>query len=788
MHFGPTISPVMIVHAAPNEAEVERNEPYQDLTGWTFSKLAKEAGLELHNCLTVYITNEPKALFSAQEYTTKKSKIDKEKFPRQIAGAFTSETLYQDIQQLQELVQVSNPAVILAVGDLPLLALCGTTEVGKWRGSELTVSIGSWSGIVVPIYDAHSIIKNWPLRELTKHDIEKRVVRKLKSGWAKPEYKFRVGMDDADEIINYLRAIPDGAWVSCDAETVQSRVMDCFGFATSPTEAICIPLFHRNGESYWDTKPFLRIIDEIRRTLNRVRVIGQNFNYDAQYLYRCHDIWSVAEWDTLSAQHVLFPGTPKSLDHLASLYCHSYEYWKDENKNWSGKEKIDDNQRWIYNCKDCCYTFEVAMEQMKLIEGMGFRRQYEIQRRTDLACFKTMLRGLNVNKDMKHELHHETKEAIKIREARLNELAGYDVNPRSPVQVKAMFKALNIKLPTKMGKASTDKECLEKLLDKEGPAKEVAALLLEIRSLGTIKSNVIDAPLDDDGKFHTSLNGCGAETFRLSSSKSAFMTGGNAQNITDGSRAHTDMPVPNLRRLYVPPPGYTIWECDQQRADVQVVAWEAGDEEMKAMFREGADLHTENAKALFGLREAPTKQQRDKGKTFVHLTDYGGKARTCAIKCGMTVHEADKAQKRWFEIHPGIKKWHERTEESLRREHCVYNAFGFRRYYFDRVEGLLGQALAWVPQSTVAIVDNMAWNNIEELDLEELQVLLQVHDSLVGIYETFKEGILLPLIHNAFSSVVVPYDDPLVIGVDIKTSVVSWGDCKHKEWENATST
>jgi hypothetical protein len=28
------------------------------------------------------------------------------------------------------------------------------------------------------------------------------------------------------------------------------------------------------------------------------------------------------------AQHVLFPGTPKSLDYLASLYCREYSQWK----------------------------------------------------------------------------------------------------------------------------------------------------------------------------------------------------------------------------------------------------------------------------------------------------------------------------------------------------------------------------------------------------------------------------------------------------------------------------
>lgn len=791
MQFGPTISPVLIVLGSPTQKDIDQNEPFQDLVGYTFKKILEEASLEPHNCLTTYVVRTPYSARSlATQWTVKKTKVDREKYPASLYAAHCTEEFRAGADALFELIKETKPKVILAVGEAPLLSLLGQTSTATWRGSELPLTVGGHTSVVIPIYDASSIITNWLLREVTIHDVQKRVVQKLSTGWTPSPLTLTIE-PSFEECLALLDGLTTGAWCAVDIETVRFHDIDCIGFASSPTEGFCIPLLHKDGTNYWPAEQHRALVEKIRETLNRLRVIGQNFNYDAQYLWVRFGIWCVAEWDTLSAQHVMFPGTPKALDYLASLYCDHYVYWKDENKNWTGKEKVDDRQRWTYNVTDCLRTFEVATEQMKLVSAMGMEPQLAIQRKTDLACFKTMLRGIPINKDMRHVLNGETKAAIKAREERLNEIAGHEVNPRSPLQVKALFSELGLKLPTKMGKVSTDKEAMEKLLDKGGVAGELAALLIEIRSLGTLNRNVIEAKLDPDGKFHTSLNGCGTETFRLSSSQTAFKTGGNAQNITDGSRAKTDMPIPNLRKLYVPLPGFTIWECDQERADVQVVAWEARDDLLKQMFREHADLHTENAKALFGLSGTPTKPQRDKGKTFVHLTNYGGKARTCAVKCGMLVAEAEKAQKRWFEMHPGIKEWHRRIESELRSRRYITNAFGFRRYYFDRLDGLLGQALAWIPQSTVALVDNMAWHFLEELELPELQVFLQVHDSLMGIYETSKEGILLPLIHEAFLSVVVPYEDPLIIGADIKTSEVSWGDCKPLEgerlerWESA---
>jgi hypothetical protein len=85
---------------------------------------------------------------------------------------------------------------------------------------------------------------------------------------------------------------------------------------------------------------------------------------------------------------------------------------------------------------------------------------------------------------------------------------------------------------------------------------------------------------------------------------------------------------------------------------------------------------------------------------------------------------------------------------------------------------MLPEALAWIPQSTVGIYINRIWQNIFN-NLKPVQVLLQVHDSLAGQFPTGFD----PQLIKDQSQVVIPYDEPLIIPVGIKTSEKSWGDC-----------
>jgi len=249
--------------------------------------------------------------------------------------------------------------------------------------------------------------------------------------------------------------------------------------------------------------------------------------------------------------------------------------------------------------------------------------------------------------------------------------------------------------------------------------------------------------------------------------------------------------TPNLRRLILPDPGYVLVDCDLSGADAQVVAWEADDQELKAAFRAGLKVHRKNFEDMWGRpftaqdEKIPLKGRRytpyDEMKRAVHATNYGAADRTVAITLGWTVSEANSFQGRWFNLHPGIREWHKRTERELQLTRTIYNKFGYRIVFFDRVDGLLPEALAWTPQSTVGLVCSRAAVNLSRIWW--VQVLLQVHDSVAFQLPIKKfTPSNMALIRDALT-VLVPYPDPLTIPWGIKASVKSWGDLIKTDWD-----
>ena len=244
--------------------------------------------------------------------------------------------------------------------------------------------------------------------------------------------------------------------------------------------------------------------------------------------------------------------------------------------------------------------------------------------------------------------------------------------------------------------------------------------------------------------------------------------------------------LPNIRKFFVPDKGYLLVDADLAGADAQVVAWEANDSDLKAAFRAGLKIHIKNVRDLqptecVGMSDAQLKATDrpgglyHNGKRRIHATNYGVHPRTLAIKLRTTIALEERFQSTWFNLHPGIKEWHERTEHDLFTTRTIYNKFGYRIIYFDRIDGLLPKALAWPPQSTVALTCLKGMRQVER-SFSFVEMLLQTHDSATFQIPLHRED-KLPSIIKRFE-VEIPYDDPLVIPWGVTTSAESWGDCQ----------
>jgi DNA polymerase I-like protein with 3'-5' exonuclease and polymerase domains len=221
----------------------------------------------------------------------------------------------------------------------------------------------------------------------------------------------------------------------------------------------------------------------------------------------------------------------------------------------------------------------------------------------------------------------------------------------------------------------------------------------------------------------------------------------------------------NIKELFLPEDGYIVGDADLAQADARVVAWDAEDETLKEIFNDPSlDLHTENAKTIFGSCPTKNHPNRKKAKAGVHAVNYHVFPQTLAKTLGITVLEAEYFIRRWFEAHPKIKAWHDRIYHEMMVEKKIRNAFGFEKKFFGPRDSptALSEALAWIPQSTVAIIINKVWMNIEKLDPSDIYVTMQTHDSVnFEIYLPRLPSTALDL-EKCFE-VYVPYADPLHI-------------------------
>jgi len=243
--------------------------------------------------------------------------------------------------------------------------------------------------------------------------------------------------------------------------------------------------------------------------------------------------------------------------------------------------------------------------------------------------------------------------------------------------------------------------------------------------------------------------------------------------------------TPNIKSLFLAEPGWIVADTDLAQADARVVAWEADDEVLMEMFLDPSiDLHTENAKTIFGTCPDKSHPNRKKAKAGVHAVNYHVGARTLAKALGCTVHEADMFIKRWFEAHPKIQQWHNRIYDEMVNRRYIENAFGFRKCFFGKTDGptALSEALAWIPQSTVGNIINVAWMRMDLLREQEAYVSMQVHDSLVSQHNMDYAYDTLPYLHRAML-VEVPYEKTLVIPTSLEVSTKNIGELYSVDWD-----
>src|SRR5215212_4119260 len=297
-----------------------------------------------------------------------------------------------------------------------------------------------------------------------------------------------------------------------------------------------------------------------------------------------------------------------------------------------------------YAAKDAQVLLPLEEVFASKIEEEGLEKAFEIEHRALPAVLWMQNAGLPFDvKGWEEHLTRVQEERDQLRE-RLDMLApcrpnGGTWNWNSHQQVKQVFALEGVNLPN-------TKE--ETLASCEHPLAEI---LLAYRKVSKVLSNYGHEFLESVrqyGRIYASWRLIGAGTGRMSCSNP------NLQQV----------PHEVLRRYVRAPEGRVLVSADYSQAELRIAARISGDRRMLEAYREGEDLHAATARSLMG-REDITKQERDLAKAVNFGLLYGqgaaGLREYARNKYGvrMTLEEAKRYRRRFFQTYPGLKAWHE---------------------------------------------------------------------------------------------------------------------------------
>ena len=394
-----------------------------------------------------------------------------------------------------------------------------------------------------------------------------------------------------------------------------------------------------------------------------------------------------------------------------------------------------------YGAADADVTLRLVAPLQAEIEEKGLEKLLDLEMPLIAVLSSMEMEGIGVDVDFLHNMSKELSNRLGELEKEIYVIAEEVFNINSTQQLSdVLFKTIGLPTEglkkTKSGHYSTAASVLDDL--KKFDDSGIINAILEYRELGKLKSTYVDAlpsmVNETDGRIHTSFNQTGAITGRLASSNP------NLQNIPIRSEVGQQ-----IRRGFVARPGHQFFACDYSQVELRILAHISQDEALLNAFREGQDIHSTTAAAVYGIPLAEvTYNQRRFAKAVNFGLIYGMGAFRLARDSDLTLGEAEDYIKGYFERFPGIERYLEETRQTAKDKGYVETLFG-RRRYFPVFKGQMGGSnrQAWLRaereavnhpiQGTAADIIKIAMLRLHEALAANYKahILLQVHDELL---------------------------------------------------------
>lgn len=359
--------------------------------------------------------------------------------------------------------------------------------------------------------------------------------------------------------------------------------------------------------------------------------------------------------------------------------------------------------------------------------------------------------GMHIDPEMINKYKLEAVDKYADAQNRLNEAAGFELNPNSSKKVCEF-----------LGVESSSAEVLINVIDAGGKNAENAKLIQEARGWKSVDSRYYTPYLkamDVNNCLHSSLNLIGTYTGRLSCSNP------NLQAVAK----HTD--VFKVKDVFTARPGYLMIQADYKQAEMRLVTHYTKDPLMKKLIEEDADLHSETANRLNIPRQA--------AKRLNFSVIYGVGAKTLAENLRVERSVAKDYLEKYHGLYPGFRKLMYECEDFAKQNGYIEMWTG-RMRHFNVKEADPHKAMSNLIQGGVAEIVRVAISRLYPA-ISDIggRMLMQVHDSIIFEVPEISINTALPTIQMIMED----FDFDPKPGVDIEYGY-SWG--LFQKWKGET--
>lgn len=440
----------------------------------------------------------------------------------------------------------------------------------------------------------------------------------------------------------------------------------------------------------------------------------------------------------------------------------AHEFTEDELHAHPLREKI-------YNGFDTTGDHEIDEKLTEIYGAEAADTNYNFELGLQAPALEMMLRGFLVDRHAHQQVLAQTETKLEAAKKVLHYLSravqGKGVNYNSGPALRELFYD-RMKLPkiSRMVEGEItypmDRKVLEQLANHYWAEPLVEAALL-CRDLSGNKK-VLTTEIDRDWRWRCSYNIGGTTTFRWSSSKSSIGTGNNFQNITE-----------ELRRIFIPDPGWKLYGPDLEQADAREVGYFCGTilgdwSYLDAC--ESGDLHTTVTKLCYPewkWSNDPAENRaladrkfyrhfsfRDASKRMGHGTNFFGKPPRIHEETKIPLKHVREFQPRYFAAYPCIQQMHQWIATEIQTKGYLVNVWGQRRDFLGRRadDETLRQAIAFMFQSATGTRLNLGLWRLWKRMGTRVQILSQLHDAVYfQARETENEQELLREVNDCLS-------------------------------------